>query len=79
MYDQKITCVVVTYNRKKCLYQNLAALLMQTRPLDEIIIVDNACTDGTYKYVSEIVKKIQLFIIIDYQKTREEQGDSHGE
>ena len=75
MYDQKITCVVVTYNRKKCLYQNLAALLMQTRPLDEIIIVDNACTDGTYKYVSEIVKKNP---IIHYYRLPENTGGAGG-
>ncbi len=51
----KISCVVVTFNRKKCLYENLHALLSQTRKVDEIIIVDNASTDGTYGYIKDIL------------------------
>jgi len=43
----KVAAVVVTYNRKELLRECLQALLNQTRPLDEIIVVDNASTDGT--------------------------------
>jgi rhamnopyranosyl-N-acetylglucosaminyl-diphospho-decaprenol beta-1,3/1,4-galactofuranosyltransferase len=42
-----ISAVVATYNRKALLRQCLDALLNQTRPPDRIIVVDNACTDGT--------------------------------
>lgn len=42
-----ITAVVVSYNRKLLLKECLEGLLSQTRPLDAIIIIDNASTDGT--------------------------------
>ncbi len=42
-----ICAVVVTYNRKDLLRNCLRSLLEQTRPLDLIVVVDNACSDGT--------------------------------
>lgn len=48
----KIAAVVVTYNRKELLGKCLEALLRQTRPLDEIIVIDNASTDGTGSMLS---------------------------
>jgi len=48
----KVAAVVVTYNRKELLRECLQVLLNQTRPLDEIIVVDNASTDGTDQVVS---------------------------
>jgi len=50
---QSIAAVVVTYNRKEMLKGCLEALLSQTRPLDSIIIVDNASTDGTPGFLRE--------------------------
>jgi GT2 family glycosyltransferase len=43
----RVLAVVVTYNRKDLLLECLEALGRQTRPLDRIILVDNASTDGT--------------------------------
>jgi len=42
-----IAAIVVTYNRKSLLRECLTSLLKQTHALDEIIVVDNASTDGT--------------------------------
>jgi GT2 family glycosyltransferase len=42
-----VAAVVVTYNRRALLTACLAALRAQTRPLDRIIVVDNASEDGT--------------------------------
>jgi len=47
----KVAAVVVTYNRKDLLIQCIEALLNQTRPPDEIIVVDNSSTDGTYQII----------------------------
>lgn len=44
---ESVAAVVVTYNRKHLLSRCLWALLAQTRPVDKILIVDNASTDGT--------------------------------
>ena len=56
----KIAAVVVTYNRKKLLGECLNALLCQTRPLDSIILIDNASTDGTPQFLKakEVIKEI---------------------
>jgi len=43
----RVTAVVVTYNRRELLLESLAALCAQSRPPDEVIVVDNASTDGS--------------------------------
>jgi rhamnopyranosyl-N-acetylglucosaminyl-diphospho-decaprenol beta-1,3/1,4-galactofuranosyltransferase len=42
-----VCAVVVTYNRRDLLEECLAALQSQSRPVDRILVVDNASTDGT--------------------------------
>lgn len=48
----KYSEIVVTYNRKKMLQENIEALLNQSFEKHDIIIVDNASTDGTADMVS---------------------------
>lgn len=48
-----IAAVIVTYNRKELLIENIKMLLKQTRKVDKIFIVDNCSTDGTLEYLSE--------------------------
>ncbi len=43
----RVCAVVVTHNRRELLRCCLAALLEQTHPLDQILVVDNASSDGT--------------------------------
>jgi len=45
--SDRVCAVVVTYNRKDLLLECLEALRKQTRPLEGMLIVDNASTDGT--------------------------------
>jgi GT2 family glycosyltransferase len=71
----KIAAVVVTYNRKKLLAECLDALLSETRPLDSIIVIDNASTDGT----EEFLKKNYLHNpIFDYTRLAENIGGAGG-
>ena len=44
--------VVVTYNRKELLAENIAALIAQSYRDHDILIIDNASTDGTFDTVS---------------------------
>lgn len=46
-----LAAVIVTYNRKKLLGNNIRMLLKQTLAFDLIFIVDNCSTDGTYDYL----------------------------
>jgi GT2 family glycosyltransferase len=43
----RVAVALVTYNRRALLLECLAALRAQTRPVDRIVVVDNASTDGT--------------------------------
>ncbi len=52
----KIAAVVVTYNRIELLKECLGALEKQNYPCD-ILVVDNASTDETEKYISKIKNK----------------------
>jgi GT2 family glycosyltransferase len=50
--DRLIIAVVVTYNRVSLLREVLASLEGQSGGLDEIIVVDNASTDGTAQFLT---------------------------
>jgi len=50
---ETVVAVVVTYNRKKLLLECLEGLSRQTVPLDAVVLVDNASTDGTPTYLME--------------------------
>ena len=68
----RICAVVVTFNRKTLLEQCLTALLSQTRPLEEIIVIDNASTDGTEELITT------KFPNMTYIKLPENVGGSGG-
>lgn len=69
-----ISAVVVTYNRKELLKENLQSLLNQTHKLDKIYIVDNASTDGTFEYIKEITE----YENVEYIKLPDNVGGSGG-
>jgi rhamnopyranosyl-N-acetylglucosaminyl-diphospho-decaprenol beta-1,3/1,4-galactofuranosyltransferase len=48
-----VCALVVTYNRRELLAECLEAVLRQTAPTDELILVDNASTDGTPELLRE--------------------------
>jgi rhamnopyranosyl-N-acetylglucosaminyl-diphospho-decaprenol beta-1,3/1,4-galactofuranosyltransferase len=47
MREKRITAVIVTYNNQLMLSELLRDLQSQTRKADEIIVIDNASSDGT--------------------------------
>lgn len=57
---EKIAAVVVTYNRFDLVKRTISALQSQTRTLDAIIVIDNACTDGTSEWLDN---QSELFVI----------------
>ncbi|WP_210480569.1 glycosyltransferase [Naasia sp. SYSU D00948] len=56
----RIAAVVVSYNRSALLREALAALEAQTRPLDAIVIVDNASTDDSVAVARELAPEADL-------------------
>lgn len=71
-----IAAVIVTYNRKELLGENIRMLLKQTKVVDKIFIVDNCSTDGTAEYLHENGwKESKRFI---YIKTESNIGGAGG-
>ncbi len=60
---KSVAAVVVTYNRKSFLKKNLTALLGQKRPPDEIIVVNNASTDGTHEMLQSEFPKLTVITL----------------
>jgi rhamnopyranosyl-N-acetylglucosaminyl-diphospho-decaprenol beta-1,3/1,4-galactofuranosyltransferase len=58
--NQSVCAVVVTYNRKDLLWVCLQALKDQSHPLESIVVVDNASTDGTAAEVKEKFPEVDL-------------------
>jgi len=56
----KIIAAIVTYNRKELLKECIEALLEQTWQKFQIVVVDNASTDGTKDTLKEYMSKDQI-------------------
>lgn len=65
--------VIVTYNRKKLLEENIRALLNQTFERHDILIIDNNSNDGTGEMVSTVHDER-----IKYYNTGENLGGAGG-
>lgn len=70
----RIVALVVTYNRIELLRESIDALLAQTFPCD-ILIVDNASTDGTKEMVMSYVNS---FAAVSYVNTGANLGGAGG-
>ena len=55
MRKNKIAAIVVTYNRKELLRENLLALLSQDEKRFDILIINNHSTDGTEESISDLL------------------------
>lgn len=70
---EKIIAVVVTYNRKNLLLKVINALKKINYPHFNILIIDNASTDGTYDYISN-----EITTNIIYKNTAKNLGGAGG-
>ena len=55
----KFAVTIVTYNRLELLKECVQQVLSQTVPFFYICIVDNNSTDGTSKYLDQLVAETQ--------------------
>lgn len=69
----KIAAIVVTYNRKELLADCIECLINQSQKCD-IIVIDNASTDGTCDYIESFIKKGEVL----YFNTGENLGGAGG-
>ncbi len=72
---KKVAAIVVTYNRKELLRESIEALLNQSFSQFDIMIIDNASTDGTYDYISDLARNNKK---VKYYNTGENLGGAGG-
>lgn len=62
MQEKRICAILVTYNRKELLLRCVEAVKRQTLKVDDIFIIDNASTDGTFDYLisNNIISKANI-------------------
>lgn len=56
---QKVSVVVPNYNYKRFLRKRVNSILRQTYPIYELIILDDASTDGSQGKIEEIVQEVK--------------------
>jgi rhamnopyranosyl-N-acetylglucosaminyl-diphospho-decaprenol beta-1,3/1,4-galactofuranosyltransferase len=59
----RVVAVIVTYNRRELLLESLAAVQVQHRQPDSVIVVDNASTDGTAAAVRGRFPAVRLALL----------------
>lgn len=59
--EYKVSAIVPTFNRAAYLPQSLDALLHQSRPLHEIIVIDDGSTDETAEVVKPYLPRIRYY------------------
>ncbi|CAD6490826.1 MAG: Glycosyl transferase family 2 [Candidatus Argoarchaeum ethanivorans] len=59
--NRRIACVIVAYNNVSNIGKLLEVLLNQSEPIAEIILVDNASSDGTAQMVKQTFPQVTLF------------------
>jgi GT2 family glycosyltransferase len=55
-----VASVTVTYNAERSLGRQMEALLRQTRPLQEMVVVDNASSDGTCALLEKRYPQVKI-------------------
>lgn len=70
-----VAILVVTYNRKEMLVQNIKAMLQQTYREFDYYVMDNASTDGTEQLIQELIQSDSRF---HYKKLNKNYGGAGG-
>jgi GT2 family glycosyltransferase len=64
VYDRaavtRLSAVVVTFNSREAVRQSLPPLLRELSPDDEVVVVDNASTDGTPEAIRELAPIVRV-------------------
>jgi rhamnopyranosyl-N-acetylglucosaminyl-diphospho-decaprenol beta-1,3/1,4-galactofuranosyltransferase len=63
----KVVATILTRNRRELLRESLRAVLAQTRPVDELVVVDNESTDGTLEMLAEEFPDVAVVALAENQ------------
>ena len=65
MRSAKVVASILTRDRRDLLRQSVAAVRAQTRPVDELIVVDNASSDGTPEMLAEEFPDVRVVALAE--------------
>jgi len=57
MTDNRVSAIITAYNHEHFISDAITSVLAQTRPVDELVIIDDGSTDDTLKVVSRFLEK----------------------
>jgi len=75
--EPKVVAVVVTYNRRGKLARCIGSIREQSRPADQILVVDNASTDGTAEVLAELAQQEPKLTVIQMSTNTGGAGGFH--
>ena len=61
--NKSVIAVIVTYNRKTLLKESIEALLNQKYKNIKVLVIDNASTDGTQEYITDLVDNTKVIYL----------------
>jgi len=61
--SESVVALVVTYNRRELLRECLQAVLAQTRRPEQVLVVDNASTDGTREMLRDEFAEVEVLAL----------------
>lgn len=56
MQNSKVSAIIPTYNRPETTIRAIKSILAQTRPCDEILVIDDCSTDGSFRIIKDFIK-----------------------
>jgi len=68
MNEKETVCAIVpTYNKRYLLRECLESVIAQSRPPDHVLVVDNACTDGTKEMLEAEFPQVEVIRLAENQ------------
>ena len=68
MEQPRVSVVIPTFNRRQTLQLAIDSILNQTLPVDEIVVVDDGSTDGTFEWLSQSFAQIRTPRVVIVQQ-----------
>lgn len=63
MSESRVSAVITAYNSEAFIGEAIKSVLNQSRPVDEIVVIDDGSTDGTRRVVSEFAEQGIKYIL----------------
>lgn len=73
---QKIVALIPAYNEAQSIGATIEALLVQTRPLDTIVVIPNGCTDNTAEVARSYMSRSASVVVLELPKLEHKKSEA---